>query len=55
METEDKYASRLKELQNQLRRQKAAAEEIGLLLDRSARRLFQRDQAAFLEEFKLDQ
>ena len=54
METEDKYARRLKELQNQLRRQKAAVEEIGLLLDRSTRRLFQRDQAAFLEEFKLE-
>lgn len=52
METEDKYARRLEELQNQLRRQKAAVEEIGWLLNQSARGLFQRDQAAYLEELK---
>lgn len=52
MDTEGEFNRRLKELQCQLKRQTAAVQELGHVLDRCAKGVLQRDQAVCLQNLR---
>jgi hypothetical protein len=54
METEREFSRKLKDIQCQLRRQRAAIEELGLVLERCASNVTRRDQAVLLDGLKAD-
>jgi hypothetical protein len=52
METEGQFSRRFKELKSQLRRQTAAVEELGAMLNHRANGVLRHDQAVFLDSLK---
>jgi len=54
METEREFSQKLKDIQCQLRRQRAAIEELGLVLERCASNVTRHDQAVLLDGLKAD-